>query len=122
VLFEKLKTRNINIWNTYTKHEFADKLVSEELSQRSFDYYIQQDYYYLLIYLDAIEKLAQFPNAKECFTPIIEGVRIELKHHTKSDTSDINPSIATKNYTQYLKNLIKMSNIFKQCSNIFNKS
>ena len=106
MLFNELKTKNLNIWNGYTKHIFANKLVSQTLSQKSFDYYIAQDYYYLLIYLAAIEKLSQFPNASQCFAPIVQGVQLELKHHTKSDNTDVNPSLATKNYTNYLENLI----------------
>lgn len=106
MLFEKLKKQNIGIWENYTKHKFANKLVTKELSKRCFDYYITQDYYYLLIYLEAIEKLSLFPNAQECFAPIVEGVKQELEHHIKSDITDVTPSQATKDYTDYLKNLI----------------
>jgi len=106
VLFEKLKNENLNIWDGYTNHIFANKLVNQTLSQESFDYYIAQDFYYLLIYLEAIEKLAEFPNAQKCFKPIVDGVKLELEHHIKLDTPIVKPSSATTNYTNYLKNLI----------------
>lgn len=106
MLFNKLKTENLDIWNGYTHHIFAEKLVNQTLSQKSFDYYISQDYYYLLIYLDAIEKLSRFPDASECFTPITKGVKLELEHHVKADNTNIKPSLATTNYTNYLKKLI----------------
>jgi len=107
VLFEKLKNKNLDIWEGYTNHIFANKLVNQTLSQKSFDFYIAQDYYYLLIYLDAITKLSGFPNSAQCFKPIADGVRLELAHHKKADTSNVQPSVATKNYTNYLKNIIE---------------
>ena len=106
MLFEKLRTKNLDIWKGYTNHIFANKLVNQTLSKKSFDYYIAQDYYYLLIYLDAIERLSLFPNASELFNPMVQGVKLELDHHVKSDNTNLNPSIATKNYTDYLQKLI----------------
>jgi hydroxymethylpyrimidine/phosphomethylpyrimidine kinase len=107
VLFKKLKNKNIDIWDRYTKHIFANKLVNQTLVQKSFDFYIEQDYYYLLVYFDAIKKLAEFPNAAQCFKPIADGVKLELEHHEKSNNTKIKPSKATIRYIDYLKNLIK---------------
>jgi len=60
MLFEKLKNNNIEKWNAYINHIFANKLVNQTLKQENFDFYLEQDYYYLLTHYEAISKLSVF--------------------------------------------------------------
>lgn len=106
MLFEKLKTNNQTLWKNYTNHIFAHKLVNEAIDTKSFDFYIGQDYHYLLVYLEAIEKLSSYPQAKNCFGVIADGVKLELQHHTSKTQEANQPSKKTQDYIDFLKRLI----------------
>jgi len=110
MLFEKLKNNNIDRWNAYINHIFANKLVNQTLKEENFDFYLEQDYYYLLTYFEAISKLAVFSKTNNCFDDMVESTKMELKHHEKTVKKAGKPSLATKNYTEYLNKIIKSEN------------
>jgi len=110
MLFEKLKNNNIERWNAYINHIFANKLVNQTLKQENFDFYLEQDYYYLLTYFEAISKLSVFSKTKNCFDEMVASTKMELKHHEQSVKKVGEPSQATKNYTDYLNKVIKSKN------------
>jgi hydroxymethylpyrimidine/phosphomethylpyrimidine kinase len=110
MLFEKLKDKNIDRWLAYTNHIFANKLVNQTLSQKSFDFYITQDYHYLLTYFEAISKLALFSKTHHCFDEMVASTKGELDHHQHALNQPLNPSLATTNYTDYLNKIIESEN------------
>ncbi|WP_024953981.1 bifunctional hydroxymethylpyrimidine kinase/phosphomethylpyrimidine kinase [Sulfurospirillum arcachonense] len=110
MLFEKLKNNNIERWNAYINHIFANKLVNQTLKQENFDFYIAQDYYYLLTYFEAISKLSVFSKTNNCFDEMVSSTKGELNHHEQSLKLTVKQNIATTNYTEYINAILESKN------------
>ena len=47
-LFDRLKSENQQIWDSYTHHDFVKGLQTGELPEAAFQYYLKQDYLFLI--------------------------------------------------------------------------
>ncbi|GMG20181.1 unnamed protein product [Ambrosiozyma monospora] len=72
-------------WEEYTHHEFVKQVVAETLPVENFNYYIDQDYYYLQKYLYVHEKLLKLtdnPVLLNYSNKITELILAEQKERT----------------------------------------
>ena len=47
-LFDRLKADNASVWKSYTDHEFVNGLQTGDLPEAAFQYYLKQDYLFLI--------------------------------------------------------------------------
>ncbi|GME77168.1 unnamed protein product [Ambrosiozyma monospora] len=103
-------------WDEYTHHEFVKQVVAETLPIENFNYYIDQDYYYLQKYLYVHEKLMKLTD-----NPVLLGysnrimglIQAEQKertdglcggegHRVTKKETEIEINDACRDYTSYM--------------------
>ncbi len=77
--FEKLKSANNSVWSDYTQHEFVRGLQTGTLPRGAFEYYLKQDYLFLIHFARAYslaaykaDTLAQMKAATATVSALIE--------------------------------------------------
>jgi len=78
-LFQQLKDANSDVWEVYTAHAFVQGLQLGDLPQAAFEYYLKQDYLFLIQFARAYalaayktDNLADMKAASETVTALID--------------------------------------------------
>ncbi|CCF57090.1 hypothetical protein KAFR_0C00950 [Kazachstania africana CBS 2517] len=111
-------------WQSYIKHDFVKKIADGTLEPSKFQFFVEQDYSYLIDYARvhciAASKMPSFEDMEKELT-IVGGVKNEMQHHrerlqnhfnvTESEYFDnISRSTALKNYSRYFNDVAKRGN------------
>ncbi|WP_169568781.1 thiaminase II [Sneathiella limimaris] len=114
-LFEKLKAANKDVWHAYTHHEFVNGLQDGTLDQKAFQYYLIQDYLFLIhfarAYALAAYKADNLEDMKAAAATVTALTETEMKLHvsycaewgiTESDMQAADEDPANMAYTRYV--------------------
>lgn len=78
-LFDRLKAANEDVWQDYTHHEFVQGVQSGQLPEKAFQFYLKQDYLFLMHFARAYalaaykaDNLADMKAASETVTALVD--------------------------------------------------
>lgn len=84
-LFERLKADNAALWDTYTHHDFVSGMQSGALSKSAFQYYLKQDYLFLIqfarAYALAIYKADNLTEMRSALAGVKAILEMEMDLH-----------------------------------------
>ena len=86
-LFERLKSSNELIWDSFVHHEFVKQLVSGQLPESSFKHYLSQDYLFLIhfarVYALAAYKSENLADIRQASNGLNGIINMEMDLHVK---------------------------------------
>ena len=86
-LFERLKSSNELIWDSFVHHEFVKQLASGKLPKSSFKHYLSQDYLFLIhfarVYALAAYKSENLADIRQASNGLNGIVNMEMDLHVK---------------------------------------
>ncbi|MFC4270754.1 thiaminase II [Sneathiella chungangensis] len=84
-LFERLKADNRPVWDAYTRHEFVAGLQTGDLPEAAFQYYLKQDYLFLIqfarAYALAIYKADNLAEMRSALAGVKAILEMEMELH-----------------------------------------
>ena len=84
-LFERLKADNAPIWDAYTRHEFVAGLQTGDLPEAAFQFYLKQDYLFLIqfarAYALAIYKADNLAEMRSALAGVKAILEMEMELH-----------------------------------------
>ena len=86
-LFERLKSSNELIWDSFVHHEFVKQLASGKLPKSSFKHYLSQDYLFLIhfarVYALAAYKSENLADIRQASNGLNGIINMEMDLHVK---------------------------------------
>ncbi|OUR76633.1 thiaminase II [Alphaproteobacteria bacterium 46_93_T64] len=114
-LFDRLKAANEDVWSVYTEHDFVSGLQTGQLPEKAFQFYLKQDYLFLMHFARAYalaaykaDNLADMKAASETVTALVDTeMRLHVEYCagwgiTEAEMQAVEEAPENMAYTRYV--------------------